>query len=114
MHYGWLGKRAVIYVDNKDLKIEEYNEFIDFSKTCNLEFEKVAMKKVDSKSKKAKIIGGFVMAATAVALPVVGVGAASAAVMATNVKDKKKVREQQYRCLVMSLYLNGLQEFLEG
>ena len=48
MHYGWLGKRAVMYVDDKMLKKEEYEKFFDFSKKYQKKFEMATVNSVNS------------------------------------------------------------------
>lgn len=45
MKYGWLGKRAVMVVDNEMLEENEYNQFFDFCMGYETEFERIAMDK---------------------------------------------------------------------
>lgn len=155
MKYGWLGKRAMMKVDNAMLAPEAYDEFITYCLGYQTEFEKIAMRKPALKSllakkgktddalveeevvsvedtvdepekEKKKLDLGAVREAGKVAA--VGLGAAVAglpgvlteftAVSIGNGIEKaqthKKVKDQQYRALSVILYIDGLQEFLEG
>lgn len=104
MHYGWLGKRAVMYVDDKMLKKEEYDKFIDFSVNYQSEFKKATVNMVNGLPNAAKWIGVFIP----YVYPVAVYGLISGSIA------HKKIKNQQYRCLTMVLYLDGLQKFLEG
>ena len=103
MHYGWLGKRAVMYVDNDMLKKDDYRKFISFSKDYQKEFEKVTVNFVNTLPSAVKWIGVF--------LPVVYPAAIYGLISGS--KAHKKVKDQQYRCLTIAWYMNGLQKFLE-
>lgn len=104
MHYGWLGKRAVMYVDDVMMKKEEYGKFFDFSKKYQKKFEMATVNIVNSLPDAAKWFG--------VLLPVV-YPAAIYGLISGSIAHKK-IRDQQYRCLTMALYLDDLQKFLEG
>ena len=104
MHYGWLGKRAVMYVDDKILKKDEYDKFLDFSKKYQKKFEKVKVNIMDSFLDTAKWIRVFLPVIYSVSI----YGLISVSIA------HKKIKDQQYRCLTMVLYLDGLQKFLEG
>lgn len=104
MRYGWLGKRAVMYVDDKMLKKEEYEQFISFSRNYQKKFEKVTVNVVNCLPDAAKWIGVFLP----VVYPVAIYGLISGGIA------HKKIKDQQYRCLTMAMYLDGLQKFLEG
>ena len=43
MRYGWLGKRAVMYVDNKMLKKDEYDMFLALCGNYQKKFEKATV-----------------------------------------------------------------------
>lgn len=105
MKYGWLGKRAVMYVEDDMLKKDEYDKFIQFSKSYQKEFEATTVNFVNSLPNAAKWVGVF--------LPVVVYPAAIYGLISKS-KAHKKIKDQQYRCLTMALYLDGLQKFLEG
>lgn len=104
MHFGWLGKRAVMYVDDKMLKKDEYDHFLKFSKNYQEEFEKATVNIVNSLQDYMKVIGTFLP----VIYPVAIYGLISGTIA------HKKIKNQQYRCLTIALYLDGLQKFLEG
>lgn len=104
MHFGWLGKRAVMYVDDKMLEKEEYDHFLKFSKNYQEEFEKATVNIVNSLPDYMKVIGTFLP----VIYPVAIYGLISGTIA------HKKIKNQQYRCLTIALYLDGLQKFLEG
>lgn len=110
MHYGWLGKRAVLYVDDttsdwlklKDKK-EHYTEFWQFSKDRG-------MSHTDALAEYAKEVGSW---KTGVAAFVhVGVGAGK--VLVDRNKTINEVKAQQYRTLIKVFYEDGLRSFVEG
>lgn len=104
MHYGWRGKRAVMYVEDAILKKKDYNEFISFSKRYQSDFKNATVNFINTLPDAAKWVGVF--------LPVVYPAAIYGLISGS--KAHKKIRDQQYRCLTMVLYLEGLQKFLEG
>lgn len=104
MHFGWLGKRAVMYVDDKMLKKDEYDHFLQFCRNYKEEFEKATVNIVNSLPDYMKVIGTFLP----VIYPVAIYGLISGTIA------HKKIKNQQYRCLTIALYLDGLQKFLEG
>lgn len=116
MHFGWLGKRAVMYVDDKMLEKEEYDHFLQFCRNYKEEFEKATVN-IANKLLGAVGLGAGVISSAAIFSPI----AAGTAGLAFGVYGlisgtiaHKKIKDQQYRCLTMALYLDGLQKFLEG
>ena len=103
MKYGWLGKRAVMYVDEIMVKKKDYEKFISFAETYKRKFEKVNVNMAKSFPEIAKWMAMF----SPIAFPVAIYG------MITGKIVRKKIWEQQYRCLTLVLYFDGLQEFLE-
>ena len=108
MHYGWLGKRAVLYVDDttsdwmklKDSK-KHYTEFWQFSKDRG-------MTHPDALAEYAKkLSGGFVDKI----MPVV-VGAPK--MLIDYNKTVNAVKAQQYKTLIKVFYEDGLRSFVEG
>lgn len=108
MHYGWLGKRAVLYVDDiagewlklKDAKAH-YTEFWQYSKERG-------MVHTDALAEYAKkLSGGFVDKI----MPVV-VGAPK--MLIDRNKTIEEVKAQQYRTLIKVFYEDGLRLFMEG
>lgn len=111
MHYGWLGKRAVLYVDNstagewlklKDKK-EHYTEFWQFSKERGM-VHTYALEEY------AKAVGNW--KTVVAALVNVGIGAGKVAI--DRSKTVEEVRAQQYRTLIKVFYEDGLRLFMEG
>jgi hypothetical protein len=108
MRYGWLGKRAVMYVEKTMLKKDDYDSFISFSKKYQKEFDKATANVINTLPNALKLgalgAGAFVPILGSVALySLISGGIAH-----------KKIMDQQYRCLIMVMYLEGLQQFLEG
>lgn len=104
MHFGWLGKRAVMYVDNKLLKRKQYNEFIKFAQNYQQELKKASVNFINSLPTVVKWIGVLMP----YVYPVAIYG------LISGKKAHAKIKDQQYRCLTLVLYLDGLQKFLEG
>lgn len=138
LKYGWLGKRAVMYVDHVITNVVEYNRFYDYAIKYQENFTKAIERKtvqmqvageiveVDEKEYK-KLHGKHVPAVAALAALVspitgaVGTVAAAVAVPAVaavkgtaNLKERKEVMQQQQSMLTMIFYMEGLKEFLEG
>lgn len=108
MHYGWLGKRAVLYVDNstsewlklKDSKVH-YTEFWNYSKERGM----VHSDALADFAKKVE--GGFVdkLMPAVVAAP---------KMLIDRNKTINEVKAQQYRTLIKVFYEDGLRPFVEG
>jgi hypothetical protein len=109
MKYGWLGKRAVMYVEDNMLKKDEYENFIKFSKEYQKEFEATTVNFAKGFPNAVKMMGVFLP----IAYPLAIFPEAMYGLMFVR-KAHKKIKDQQYRCLTMALYLDGLQKFLEG
>ena len=140
LKYGWLGKRAVMYVDHVITDVVEYNRFYDYAIKYQENFTKAIERKtvqmqiqgetveVDEKDKKklpimhVPAIAAFTAFAAPIAGPVVAAVAGSAAAVAgtftakgvASLKEKKEVMQQQQSILTMIFYMEGLKEFLEG
>ena len=139
LKYGWLGKRAVMYVDHVITSVVVYNRFYDYACKYQENFTKAIERKtvqmqiageivdVDEKEyKKLHGKGAHVPVAAALAAFVAPITApvatAAAAVVApvaaakgvANLKERKEVMQQQQSCLAMLFYMDGLMEFLEG
>ena len=110
MHYGWLGKRAVLYVDDntsdwlklKDKK-EKYTEFLVYSKERG-------MNHCDALAKYAGKVGSW---KTSV-ISAVNVGLGAGKVLVDRTKTINEVKAQQYRTLIKVFYEDGLRSFVEG
>lgn len=137
LKYGWLGKRAVMYVDRVITSVVEYNRFYDYACKYQENFTKAIERKtvqmkiageiVDVDEKEYKRLhgkgGGRIPVAAAlaaivapVATPVVAAVAAPVVAVqgVANLKERKEVMQQQQSCLAMIFYMEGMKEFLEG
>jgi len=103
MHYGWMGKRAVMFVDADTIKKAAYNEFLEFAHSYQQNFKKEKLNAINSLPEAVKWVGVF--------LPVVYPVAIYGIITS---KIKKLVKEQQYQCLSLVLYLDDLQNFIEA
>lgn len=108
MHYGWLGKRAVLYVDDiagEWLKLKDdkahYTEFWQYSKEHG-------MVHTDALAEFAKKLSGSIVDKI---MPVV-VGAPK--MLIERNKTIEEVKAQQYRTLIKVFYEDGLRLFMEG
>ena len=121
MHFGWLGKRAVMYIDDKMLKKNEYDQFLEFGKNYQKKFEKatvnIANNPLGAVVLGAEVISSAAISSAAIFSPIAA-GTAGLAFgvcgLISGTIAHKKIKAQQYRCLTMALYLDGLQKFLEG
>lgn len=110
MHYGWLGKRAVLYVDDpaseyvQMIKLKEsrehYDEFLAFSREHGVEH-------TDALHAYARKQGGFLNEILPVAI-----GAPK--MLFDRNKAISEIKMQQYRTLEKVFYENGLRQFMEG
>lgn len=110
MHYGWLGKRAVLYVDNTseewpwpEDKKEHYTDFLQFSKERGMNHSDALAKfednAVDEKSpikETLKLVGRY------------------AKVAFDFGQAESEIKAQQYRTLIKVFYEDGLRTFMEG
>lgn len=108
MHYGWLGKRAVLYVDDiasEWLKLKDhkahYTEFWQYSKEQGVVHTDALVEYAK------KLSGSFVDKI----MPVV-VGAPK--MLIERNKAIEEVKTQQYRTLIKVFYEEGLRLFMEG
>ncbi len=140
MKYGWLGKRAMMQVEDTKLSQEVYDNFIEYCLGYEAEFEKIVMKKPlykdiaeksglvkkdagteledkemkkDGINKALKAVAGAVGVGAALAVPIIGIPA-TGVYAANSIQEHKKIKDQQYRALAVILYIDGLREFLEG
>ena len=122
MKYGWLGKRAMMMVSDSIKDKETYDQFIEFCQGYEQKIEAMSLERVrkyEDKDENAKGVISIVKdKATFLALLVtnpIGTAGVFGAVAGINMlKDRKKLRDQQYRALTAILYTDGLTEFLEG
>lgn len=114
MIYGWLGKRAVLYLSSPINKQEVYEEFLNHASVHERKFEKIdrLYDKMPSIFKKKEKKDGLLLGTNDYSLlghifplPLV-VGFSDLSLM-------NKIGEQQYTCLILDFYAKGLKEFLE-
>jgi hypothetical protein len=104
IHYGWLGNQAVIYVEDKLLKKEEYDRFSDFCKRQQKEFEEKV--KLNQLHTTPNVVKGL-----ALLLPYVYPVAIFSII--SSMQAKKKIMKQQHHMAVYHFYINALNHFLE-
>lgn len=117
MNYGWLGKQAVLYVDDI-VDVEHYDEFIEFAKENQSDIKKLIDVKsaimdtsdlaIDSKEKGIKLLINPLkeIQATFVNAPIRALNAIN------RLTNSKEIEEQEYTCLTLTFYMNGLSQFL--
>lgn len=117
MKYGWLGKQAVLFVE-KVVDMKEYDNFIEYAKGNQSDVAKLIELKSDvmtipedNDDSELKVIKKILNPVKALPAAIV-----NAPIRGLNVFNKiannKKIEEQEYTCLVLVFYLNGLSEFL--
>lgn len=118
MKYGWLGKRAMMMVSDSIKDKETYEQFIEFCRGYEQKIDAMSLERVSKYEEKNETEKGVVALmknkAATLALLVVNPGVFSAVAGINMLKDRKKLRDQQYRALTAILYTDGLTEFLEG
>lgn len=108
MKYSWLGKQAVLCVENVVSK-EEYEEFIEYAKKYHEDIiNHLSCKKIKFEEKMT------IKDAVKTIVPIVTIGAVTYGGLNVIEKAKlrKKIKDQQYSCCVMKFYLDDLSEFL--
>ena len=105
MKYGWLGKQAVLSVDDV-VGVEEYDAFFTYATGKQENVERLIEQKdlIPQERTEEEKRKGIPMALKKV--PAMGLIAIKQ--LATN----RRIEEQQYSCLTYVFYLNGLSEFL--
>ena len=106
MHYGWLGKRAVLYIDDtnkkwmelKDKK-EQYMAFLDFSKLYGNTHPDALANYAKKFDKGIRSVMFFTKTFTTIG---------------ESMDAIKVVKVQQYTTLINVFYQDGLKTFLEG
>ncbi len=130
--YGWLGKRAVMLVDRPIYTKLEYEEFLKFASDYQKDIKKLLenneakeinreeMSTVDEKHIGKSIAKGvskgtlyIVGALVNPLIPVALVAKDEGPKLVANIRHKKEINDQQYKCLTMLMYLEGLKPFME-
>lgn len=119
MVYSWLGKQAVIYVDEV-VSLDDYDLFIDYAKKIQPEvkklielkqYEQLAYQKIKEVKNEVKFLEKVINPIRVIPnvlanAPILGAN------MFSKVVNNKKIEEQEYSCVVLEFYLNGLSTFL--
>ena len=96
LRYGWLGKRAVLYVENRPLHEQEYKDFVDYAN------ESQDITKIE-KIEREQILNDYWMDIDMLI---------KAPRARCESRPNARIINQQYRCLVALFYMNGLKEYL--
>lgn len=105
MIYGWLGKRAVMYVDKPAVKQEEYAAFQEYAKKYKDKIETLVAK-LDKE--------GIIQEAAIAGALLVWLGPIGGGIEAVRYfKKRQQVIQQQLDCLALIMYLEGISRFLE-
>ena len=114
MKYGWLGNKAVVYVDKEPMTKEEYVSFIELIKG-RVEDLKKYENESDLVKDQASIVaistGIGVLAAGPILWPV-SIPLLGAAWIRRFLKRKRKIYEQRFTYLVTEFHKNGLSKFM--
>ncbi len=135
MNYAWIGKQGRLFVDS-NIKRKEYEDFLEYAKQYISDAKEKMSTQSQSVKKDATALGIgaaaeaasvgaaagaasgmaiFLPFAAAVFTPVgaMGLGIFGALKMGRHLKEKRDVLDQQYACLIIKFYLDGLQKFLD-
>ena len=105
MIYGWLGKRAVMYIDKPAIKQEEYAAFQEYAKKYKDKIETLVTK-LDAE--------GMIQEAAIAGALLVWLGPIGGGIEAVRYfKKRQQVIQQQMDCLALIMYLEGISKFLE-
>lgn len=110
MHFGWLGKRAVLYVDDITDNIsniinikKNYEKFLEYSLKYDMKYENIINSFVSIK--KQLSTGAFYVVGT--------IFGASKVAYDLN-KIRIGIKKQKYQTLIKIFYEEGLKDFMEG
>lgn len=114
MQYGWLGKQAVLFVD-KVVDMNEYNNFINFAKSNQTDIKKLIeikeTKVIELNNKEQKGIKKIISPVKLLPSLVENLSIQSSNIFST-LTNNKNIEKQEYSCLILEFYLNGLSIFL--
>lgn len=123
MHYGWLGRQAVLRVEKDALSItRKYKEFCQFAQEHQRKLKAVLDAKLAVTTGVAVAAAGSTATAaaaitsllgSALLLPIISIWT-MIPIGAKLLKESSKVIDQKYRCLVAVFYQEGLRKYLEG
>lgn len=111
MKYGWLGKQAVLVVDNV-VDIDKYDEFIEYAKSNKSDVKKLIEVKPNTEIKELpENTNGFSKFFSSVSNTLVNASIQSANLF-NKITNNSKIEGQEYTCLVLEFYFNALADFL--
>ena len=133
MKYGWLGKRAMMIVEDTDVTQEEYDEFIGLCQGYEVEFERLVLEDssdnisditdnseekcdVAEENNNANKMNSLFNTLEKSSRFIAEKSKLVASEVSSGVKKVQfhiKYRDQQYRALAVIMYLDGLVKFLE-
>lgn len=140
MKYGWLGKRAMMIVEDTDVTQEEYDEFIGLCQGYEVEFERLVLEDssdnisditdnseetIDNSEEKCDVaeennnankMNSLFNTLEKSSRFIAEKSKLVASEVSSGVKKVQfhiKYRDQQYRALAVIMYLDGLVKFLE-
>ena len=100
INYGWLGKSAIAYVEDRKLDEEEYKSFSEYATKINKKFKKENLNIID----KIPSLFKWIMLFSSIWI--------GGYILYSSSKTQKKIREQQYTILINTFFMNGLEKFL--
>lgn len=111
MKFGWLGKQAVLVVDNV-VDIDKYDEFIEYAKSNKSDVKKLIEVKPNTEIKELpENTNGFSKFFSSVSNTLVNASIQSANLF-NKITNNSKIEGQEYTCLVLEFYFNALADFL--
>ena len=120
MHYGWLGKRAVLYVDDTCIakalaadKKQQYKDFLEYS-SKEYDLKHPDARKLSKLATATSAVLGAVALGSVVLPGVAAVAGTAVAAAAGQQALNAKVKAQQYQTLAKVFYQKGLELFMEG
>ena len=100
INYGWLGKSAIAYVEDRKLDEEEYKSFSEYAIKINKKFKEENLNIID----KIPSLFKWIMLFSSIWI--------GGYILYSSSKTQKKIREQQYTILINTFFMNGLEKFL--
>ena len=111
MKFGWLGKQAVLVVDNV-VDIDKYDEFIEYAKSNKSDVKKLIEVKPNTEIKELpENTNGFSKFFSSVSNTLVNASIQSANLF-NKITNNSKIEGQEYTYLVLEFYFNALADFL--
>ena len=111
MKYGWLGKQAVLVVDNV-VDMDKYDEFIEYAKSNKSDIKKLIDIKQNVEVKSLpETTNGFAKFFSNISNTITNASIQSVNLF-NKITNNSKIEEQEYTCLVLEFDFNALANFL--